>query len=464
MKKQHHFWILGSVIMTLWLIACGSPALVRPEQGAVPVRQEEVTPTPAMVATADATEENQRLPTTVEVITPVVTQTKDVVATIVPTPTTSLNPIPTLAIHRLEDYKFSEPKRIISGKAIHVVDWLPDSQRLLTTRRNIDGEGRDLIEVIDLNGQQVMSFGAWYISPSPPVIYSADEDAVMFIGYEDENPDLPTLTAVDKNLSATLIAKETESFGALSNGTNLWTINAQQNILAAPSLNGAVEGNLKNSNLSLAQIITQDSGSEDKGYHFPLSIKINPVDPNQAVMFNNSVFSLADLSTGNVTEISLGEEYSERASGKYWALDAQWSFDGRQIMVNTTVGQPITGFSNLTLLDTTTWDYRRIETPGIGVSGMSWFPDSQNVLLRITDSLRGGIAIGSLHAVNTISLDIQPLNIFPDNLVNSYGGNILWSQDGQKIVMPCVLLAEVNFDDFSQTDTQICLLEVTAHP
>jgi Tol biopolymer transport system component len=155
---------------------------------------------------------------------------------------------------------------------------------------------------------------------------------------------------------------------------------------------------------------------------------------NQIAFYNDTGFYLADLVRMQTCEIDLGSN----TGGKRWAVDAQWSSDGRYLAALTTVGDPVVRFVDLTLLDAQTGEYRYLNLEHQFLSAMAWAPNS-NHLVVLTEANRedtNRINEYDLFLVDATS-DASRRMLADHKFTFSGVYGIVWSPAGQRIALAC---------------------------
>lgn len=279
--------------------------------------------------------------------------------TVAPTPvprcTFAARPVPAEPAPSLEAYQFSEPRVVLTHtSAIGIADWLPDSQRLLITRR-IPGQPREYVETFNVQTGELQRYGERRSLDAKPIWLTA-ERAVAF---------------ADVSLEKQVVLH-------ISRGESVPVEEAVSG-LAAPYLATSPDGRRVVFFTKAAQNRPEAFDvAQSQRQTFPFTLPLTPwqelpalgqqVGPepyraawhpggNQIAFYNDTGFYLADLGTGQICEVDLGPH----VDGKRWTFHMQWSPNGRYLAALTTVGDPAVRFSDLTLIDTKTGERRHLD-------------------------------------------------------------------------------------------------------
>jgi len=380
-------------------------------------------------------------------VTPPLTPTRPATPTVVPTritppplqtPTQPASPLPTPTVpgSGLEDYIFGPPQVILTHTtAMGLVGWLPDSERLLVTRRVPTDTVREYIETINVRTGEIQHYAERHSSSAKPVWLPTPQA----VAYGD-------IDLVEKEIKLRISA------GLSGQGRQiggLWSPN-----IAADSDGRRVVFFLKGAEkrpyfFHVSQAITQplpfnlaalerpDEEEAARGRATAYNIAWHPSQPKVA-FYNNYHLFLASLDTGQVQEIDLGR----RSTGEIlWTFYARWSPDGRYLALLTTAGIPPVHFVDLAILDTTTGTLRRIDLnlrfPY--VSEVAWAPNSRHLAIWAVITMQEGTDWAGLYLVDAVTAGMR--RMMPETLFGSNNAtwtwNMDWSPNGNTIAVAC---------------------------
>lgn len=413
------------------------------------------TGTPVAVATATVTATSEPTVTnTPEIIGIIVTipPTPTDIPTATPTPTYPPVQYPLVVEGADRQYIFSEPQLISEGtKGWGIVDWTADSQHFFVQQDTDEGYR---IQVLDLDGETVADFGSWIIPDRNPVI-SSDNQMVAFIAYNMEK-EYREFTVVDNAQNATVVLEKPRWLAKQPYGDTLWVIDEDYTIIQYENIRAAQQGQ-EQRRLSLLNHYSSEFLAEWGPYgHF--KIAINPVNPNQAVLHLSKEFLVVDIEQQTIQAIDLGER---DGMGQYWVNEVAWSPSGNYVAAKTLAEEPPTNFANLTLFETSTWSYQRIDMPNMRfLYDMHWAPSSSDLFLWVdADISESGIGSSKLYLFNNTTKNNEIVMLFDEDIV---GYGMLWSQDGKKTISYCSLVTEYNktYLETGQRSVKKCLIEV----
>ncbi len=348
----------------------------------------------------------------------------------------------------LDAFIFSEPEVVLTHtSAIGIAGWLPDGERLLITR-DIPGTNRQSIETFNTRTGEIQVYAQREGANGKPVW-------------------LPTLRAV---AYITLIERYHELW--ISHGVSQLTERLVPNVWG-PSL--AVEPDGKhlwyfsrtnpdcpqrlNVETREAQLVSLDLASlRYPKYPKPIQSMLRPSpfqiaqhpDGSQLVFYTQPWTFLFDKRTNQACEIDLGQ--SEPENMPIWAIETQWSPNGRYLALITTGSFPgqASGVgaallhTNLMVLDTKTGDLRTLQiAPDINngqhyVTDMSWAPDSRHLavlgVVRITET---GSEKEGAFVVDVSSGEFQRVLSGHELGGGLWGWQIAWSLSGSQLAVNC---------------------------
>jgi Tol biopolymer transport system component len=353
-------------------------------------------------------------------------------------------PGPTLEVGEtsLEDYTFSEPQIVLtSTSGINLVEWLPDSQKILITNE-IPGQNQQTIELFNPQSRERQSYAIRQRIDEPPAWFSelnAVIYPVMNILSIDETNHRYEFTrqlwiSQGNPENAQLIADNLSNFYvAVKPGDNQMTYLSGGQLV------------LRNASLEVAQEVDFDSTHwEYLSDRYPPAVYEIAWRPgsSQVVLYSNGDSGgytfLLDTSTGLVCELDLGG----------WALVARWSPDGRYLAVARSQGTLPIDFSDLVVLDTVSGKlYAMKITPEMDgrhyVNNIAWSPDSRflaaiGLVLPYAQSGSGGSEDEhrALYLVDFILGQTRQI-ISAYKFTGGFGKGLIWAPNGSQLIAAC---------------------------
>jgi len=418
-----------------WLIAQSRPRPPQPAGSPLPTPTPVRSPTPTQRA-LQATPTSKALPAPTGTSSP-----------IFPTSTPpGISP---------SSYMFGEPQVVLTHTTgIRIAGWLPDSRRLLISR-DIPKGGGEVIETFDIQTKDIQRYGkripsdakpVWLIAAGRPAWgeLTSDRRWVLRIGSPDPG-------------DGEIVASDLESMYLAANTGGQQILFFAKSDRERPQVFDSIE---KRSHL--APFVIPATPPQPR----PLSPWLSPYravwqpDDTRVAIYNGAAFYVADLSTGRVQAIDLGQraEY-----GNYWVLYAVWSPNGRYLALIVAAGDMGQVYrEELRMLDLTTGAVTVIGKEIPNPSETAWAPDSQHLVVlgwpgpeRPTD-VRAG-----LYLVDTRIGSVQ--RVLPDWLFSLadysiQGGGLSWSSGGENLVVACAIWAKT---EPLITEGRLCLIPVS---
>jgi Tol biopolymer transport system component len=341
---------------------------------------------------------------------------------------------------------------------ISVFDWLPDGERLLIARRADPHPPEEYLEVFNVQTGALQRLGEWDIFSGgyniEPVWLDAEQAIVfgdrvngqrgLYIGREHGAPAQEIVAglaslhpAVSPDGQRIVFLPETPA-----NQPQILDIARSQRQNLASTLPVLPE-----------KLAMQLHISRQDPYHM-----VWHPDGSRIAFYNNVSFYLADLGTGQMCELHLGAHGGQ----KLWGVDAKWSPDGRYLAALTTAGEPVVSFIDLTILDMSTGETRRIDLGYEYLHTLSWSPNSRD-LATMASAVHVDFARQyqyDLYLVDAVTGDSRQMlaeHIFM--LSGVYG--VAWSPDGQEIALACPTIDPV--EDVI-AEGRVCLISVETRP
>lgn len=434
MKTGSGWWKTIAGLAVLAVVAVGLGLLFRGRQQTSPVAGVTATFTLQPMATQEIT----ATPTTAIVPTTTVLTSPAPVTVVAPTETAQ--PEATTPISGLDDYVFSEPQVVLTNTRLYIAiaGWLPDSEQILIMRGDPERPQTEFIETFNTRTKDVQRFGKRHWVPGKPcwlptlqgVAYTdwaGKEYRALYTGRGEATPKQTVATG----LSSPYI-------GADPSGRRLLFFTEQTG--ERPQVWDVQQKTIQ----SLPFVLAPLSDTLGLVMPSPYLIAWHPKE-NKVAFYNNYHFFIADLDTGQVAEIELG---TDNYGLELWAMEAQWSPDGRYIAMLTASGDLPVEFSELTILDTVRGKLRSMHPeqyiyPGqYYVTDVAWGPDSYHLVVSaVTRQDEIGVEYNGLYLTDTGNAKF--LRLLPEHeFGGSWGAGLAWSPDGLRLAVSCPTLEE----------------------
>jgi hypothetical protein len=445
LKLSNIFITLG---MALLVSACGGLPLAQPESFQVKTTAEAAagvvapgTPTPAEAVFQSP------LPTPVG-------------PTLTPPPIPPYQPPPCkfegvaekpAAPSQIDEFVFSEPKVIFSREApIEIVEWLPDSQRLLLHIRN---QTRQSIEVLDTATGQAEVY-ADNLQSANQVHWVAGENAVVYTDHKTQE-----FSGVDQ-------------YGVwLSRGQG-----QQPQLLLEDAEQLRTEVGARQLSPEIAQALNvydfpfdperwrYDKYPEDSYYlqswsDVKFASSVSP-DGSKAVFYGVPWLYLVDLKTNQPCEVDLGKTYFTE-QGPLRVFNALWSPNGNLLAMQTAIGyREQSMYSNkLVILDTLTGELYHPEVEWSHIWDVEWFPDNRYLtVMGYSNEIDQPQLNEQIGIVDSLT---QEFRLMLPNLVFAQGSQagfqLALSPDGKSLIVNCPIVSDEYPLGFKG---QVCLISI----
>jgi Tol biopolymer transport system component len=390
-------------------------------------------------------------------------------------------PLPQTTIEEAkpEEYSFSEPRIVAtSDSGIEIVEWLPNSQRILITRR-INGTTKQNIELFNpQTGESNIyvignnSLRPVWIERLVSIIYS-DSQLISTPIYINGMVD-PTSVVVRQRLWLTngnadiaLLLEDIQRTG--SNVPHEWVtsnliVQSNGSRIAYLKNNGELpwrlysraisQDGLKSEKLSLIQGVYGGEGVWIESEKMTWRADTSQIFFYSSASPTNHTF-VFDIDTDQICSLSFGG----------WVYFARWSPNGRYLAVIKSAGSKFPLHKNyyLVVLDTTTGKQYSLDSTKIGLAetneccmhivDFTWAPDSSHLALIGTADFSGTgtrVRHDRLYLFDFLSGEVE--NLFPSYLLisNIAGTGLAWSPDGTKLLATCP----------TESEGRLCLIPV----
>ncbi|MDQ7029179.1 MAG: hypothetical protein Q9O62_05060 [Ardenticatenia bacterium] len=345
-------------------------------------------------------------------------------------------------------YQFSEPQVVLTHTlAVGIAGWLPEHQQLLITR-DIPGTNRNSIDVLNTRTGELRSYAEREGYNGKPV-WLPTLRAVAYITLVERNHELWVSHGVSQLIEPLVSSVWGPSLAVEPDGKHLWYF-SRTNPDRPQRLNVETRE---------AQPVLLDLASlRYPKYPEPIQSMLRPSPfqiaqhPNgsQLVFYTQPWTFLFDKRTDQVCEIDLGR--SEPENMPIWAMETQWSPNGRYLAFIATASFPGqasgTGaallYTDLMILDTKTGDLRTLQiVPDINgrqhyVTDISWAPDSRYLavlgVVRITET---GSEKEGLFVVDVTTGEFQRVLSGDEFGGGSWGWQLAWDPSGSQLAVNC---------------------------
>lgn len=163
-------------------------------------------------------------------------------------------------------------------------------------------------------------------------------------------------------------------------------------------------------------------------------------------IFDTHAFVIADLAAGTMTAVDLGPGVPEVTYGPSWGWLAAWSSTEPQIAVMVVNGDPIFNISRLFVFDWATGCGRYIPLPVQYVTGFTWAPDGQHLLVRgkprtnpYVGNSQASVPLYGFYLVDTARATFtlaHTIGVVKSN--SQFGWDLDWSPDGSKLLIQSI--------------------------
>ncbi len=441
--KRSDWWKAIAGLAVVALLAVGLGLLFRGQRPA-PVA---TGPTATATAQPPVTQEVAATPTTMIVPTGTAPASTPVPGLV---PTEIAPPEPTTSLPGLDDYLFGEPQVVLTNprRYIGIAGWLPDSEHLLITRGDPERPLREFIETFNVRTGDVRRLGERDSLSVKPLWLPAMQEVAYtdWVGKEYR----ALYTSRGETAERQTIATKLSSLHIGADPRGQQIVFFTEAAGERPQLWDVQRETVQ----SLPFILAPLAYTTGPMMPSPYLIAWHPSE-DKVAFYNNYHFFMADLNTGRMPEVDLGDWNGL----ELWAMEAQWSPDGRYLALLVTVGDLPVPFVDLAVLDTDTGKFHMLDRDpqdkNISLSDVAWAPDSQHLLIlgELTWQEREAEDVSShLYLVDALTGKFRPI-LSNHALGGGDGGwNLAWSPDGQRLAVNCP----------TSEEGRLCVIAVTA--
>jgi len=350
----------------------------------------------------------------------------------------------------LDSYHFSEPQVVLTHtSAIGIAGWLPDGQRLLITRLIPPALTSEYVDTVDVTTGKLVSYGERHSFAAKPIWLASkhsvamtdlvNQDIVLRINRQGGVPGVePIPGLMSPYLAAT---SDGRRLAFLSKEADLWPQMFDTSLSQRQMLPFALPW------ISPAELLTL--GQQDGPIPYQAAWL---ADGNRTAFYNDTGLYVVDLVASHICEIDLGT----RMDGKRWAVDVQWSPNGRFLAALTTVGDPVVRFVDLTVIDMHTGETRLIKLGLQYLAAFSWDLDSHHLVVLAEAERSSRANQYDLYLVDIVTGDSRPvLQGYPLMFAGAYG--IAWSPMGKAVAVAC---PGVDSTSGAISEGRLCIIRV----
>ena len=346
-----------------------------------------------------------------------------------PTPT----PFPTPYVSpwesaTLDQIHFGEPKVVLTGTlGFRIVGWI-SNEEVLILRDTVPGGRGSAIEVFNVETLKVKRLAEGRIWGKP--IWSKQGKAIAYLLY-DEGRNVTSLVWQELDGQPVTLLEGAVQPVVLSPGG----LGAMACSRATKDLMGkALPLPGRDIRISFARYAPPAPPALGCGWKYDTAVS---PDGEWQVVYNCEHFLLLDTKEGEIKEIDLGTEGPGGKGLPRWALDAQWSPDGKKIAIIATRGYLPNPVRFFLLLDPQSgaWQDISLSKP-FGIYNVQWSPYGRFLLVSgFVDLNEEGFPIIEHRLIDPSKGRERKLNLFPSNPL--LGRSFAWSPDGRRLILNC---------------------------
>jgi len=342
------------------------------------------------------------------------------------------SPTPTLSLAwqnaTLDQIHFGEPKMVLTDAlGLRIVGWISDAEVLIRRDTQPGGNG-SAIEVFNVETQEVRRLAEGRIWGRP--IWSSQEEAIAYLLYDEDRKMTSLVWQTPDGQPARVLEGAVQPIVLSPDGRGAMAYST-----ATEDLRG------KRFALQAGEDIRVDFArfappARNLGCGWKYDTAVSP-DGRWQVVYNCEHFLLVNSERGTIRKIDLGTEVIEGQFPR-WALDAQWSQDGRQLAVVYTFGDSLPRITGLLILDPWEERVRKIERPpGLLFSEVDWAPEGRHLLVSGLEVRGEGTFLSRMWLVDVKTGRIRDLDLFPVARNEDPRGGAAWSPDGKYLLFYC---------------------------
>ncbi len=367
---------------------------------------------------------------------------------------------PQASASSLDAYVFAEPQVVLTHtESIVIFYWLPDGERLLIARGADPRPPEEYLDALNVQTGALQRLGEWNNYSGSYNIEPVWLDAEQAIVFGDSaNGQWGLYIGREQGAPAQEIVAGLASLHPAVSPDGQRVVFLPQTPANQPQILDIAQAQRQNLAFTLPvlpdELAMQLHISRQDPYHM-----VWHPDGSRIAFYNNIGFYLTNLTTSQVCEIRFG---AGEGIAKPWVVDAKWSPDGRYLAALTTVGEPAVKMIDLTILDMSTGETRRLDLGHEYLYNLSWSPNSRDLVImaeadRYDPTRRNQYDLYLVDAATGDSRQMLAGHIFMFS--GAYGA--AWSPDGQEIALDC---PTVNPAEGAIAKGHVCLISVEIGP
>ncbi|MBK7201925.1 hypothetical protein [Candidatus Amarolinea dominans] len=342
---------------------------------------------------------------------------------------------------------------------------MPDSQQLLITR-DIPDTNRNSIDVFDVRTGELSTYAEREGSNGKPVWLLALR-AVAYATLVEQHPELWISYGNSQQVERLAPDVWGLSLAVEPDGKHLWYFSRSEP--DRPQRLNVETRAIQPAPFDLASLRYPKPGLNwAMRNRSPSFTMVWRPDGSQMVLYSQFWTFLLDTRANKACELDLGEYVAERMDIPPWALEAQWSPNGRYLAFITTdsLSAPLRR-TELTILDMNTGERRTISpAPDIEpgqhyVYDIAWAANSQQLIALAQTETSRGRPIQKLYLIDARTGDSHQVmpDIFGGGAIE--GWQLAWSPNGRTLAVKCPTWLET---EPTIVEDHICLISVTIQP
>jgi Tol biopolymer transport system component len=375
-----------------------------------------------------------------------------------------------------EEYTFSEPQVVLTGIA-DIIEWLPNNQQVLLTRRLDKLSGHQEIILLNPQSNEIQIYAEREsVNEQPVWVDGANAVAYLVRNILNKTSDGKYVSPADIQLQLWLSrgdpnqAELIEEKEIISDQLPYLSIASKpgsgQIIYRANIDQEFSQRDLSHIPFNVLQSLPFDFSRWEYRKEFrPLSIYDMTWRPNSSQVFlyaNGDIGGytfLLDTNTGKVCELNLGAKENENG----WALNAQWSSNGRYLAVARTWGMRPIKTSDLSVTDMVTGELYAMNLTPPDIDGqhfvidIAWAPDNLHLVAvaqvreqNPSSSDHDYRKLGNLYLVDFHTNQAVQIPSSDIKVGSGPGSiNLAWSDDGKSLLAKCPTAQEERLCLFS---------------
>jgi len=309
---------------------------------------------------------------------------------------------------------------------LRIVGWISDAEVLIRRDTQPGGNG-SAIEVFNVETQEVRRLAEGRFSGSP--VWNPAQQVVVYLQYDEvrRQGDLMWYP-LDARAGQKLASDVVLPIVLVDEGKRAVAYSIGEKALVGHSVDLETEKRRFSFAPYAMRIPTP--------YEWIYQTAVSP-DGKWQVVYNCENFLLVNSERSTIRKIDLGTEVIEGQFPR-WALDAQWSQDGRQLAVVYTFGDSLPRITGLLILDPWEERVRKIERPpGLLFSEVDWAPEGRHLLVSGLEVRGEGTFLSRMWLVDVKTGRIRDLDLFPVARNEDPRGGAAWSPDGKYLLFYC---------------------------